>query len=179
MSAWRFRPDGGLQLTLVHRVRHSGCAQLCAPLAQPRSLSYAGTPSTCVPNVTDVDTYTSWVSASVSELVVRRGFSNIDTLVFFTEPLSYDSGVIPPGYTQETFYAVVLRALHTRLVEDGVRSLVQIMAPNDGGISTPSMTAALQWTVSTLNDYVDVYSSHDYNMADYSAWFEVLSAGEL
>lgn len=138
----------------------------------------AGTPSTCVPNSTDVDTYTSWVSASVSELVVRRGFPNVDTLVFFTEPLSYNSGIIPPGYTQETFFAIVLGALHARLVADGVRSLVRIMAPNDGGISSPSMTAALQWTVSTLDEFVDVYSSHDYSLAGYSAWYDVFSAGE-
>lgn len=137
-----------------------------------------GTPSTCVPNASDVAIYTAWVSASVSELVVRRGFSNIDTLVFFTEPLSYNSGNVPPGYTQESFFAVVLQALHERLVADGVRSLVQIMAPNDGGIATSPMTAALQWTVDTLNDYVDVYSSHDYSLNGYASWYSVLSAGE-
>lgn len=81
-----------------------------------------------------------------------------------------ESGNIPPGYTQESFFAVVLSALHNRLVADGLRSLVQIMAPNDGGISTASMLAALQWSVDTLDDYIDVYSSHDYSMSGYSSW---------
>ena len=69
----------------------------------------------------------------------------------------------------------MLQSLHERLVADGVRTLVKIMAPNDGGISQVSMLEALQWTVTTLDEFVDVYSSHDYNMNGYENWYYVLA----
>ena len=41
-----------------------------------------------------------WISESARELVLRRGLTNAATLLLFTEPLSYDSGIVPPNYTQ-------------------------------------------------------------------------------
>lgn len=52
----------------------------------------AGPPSNCTPTPASLDVYTAWVSATVRELVVARGYTNVDTLLLFTEPLTYDSG---------------------------------------------------------------------------------------
>jgi hypothetical protein len=96
-------------------------------------------PSTCTPNATSLAVYTSWVSAMVTELIVRRGLTNANTIIGFTEPLQYTSGNIPPGYTQNSWYVATLTALHAQLQADGVRHLVRIMGPNDGGFDSPEV----------------------------------------
>jgi hypothetical protein len=115
-----------------------------------------GKPANCTPSNASLAVYTKWISATARELVVNRGFKNAATLLLFTEPLSYDSGIVPPGYTQvcrvcvngiqctalhgasacmrdlcqESYYVYVIRALHERMVADGTRDLVAFMGPN-------------------------------------------------
>ena len=135
-----------------------------------------GTPSNCTPTNASVDVYTAWVSASVHELIVVRGLTAIKTLLFFTEPLTYDSGNVPVGYTQQSFYAFVAQALQARMVADGTRGLVALQGPNDGSLASASGLSALNFTVSEMGDVLDAYSSHDYNLADYAAWLAAFQA---
>lgn len=97
--------------------------------------------------MTSLAVYTSWVSAVVTELIVRRGFTNANLLVAFTEPLQYDSGTVPPGYTQNSWYVATLTALHAQLTADGVRHLVRIMGPNDGGYDSPAVQQVREMSV--------------------------------
>lgn len=106
------------------------------------------------------------------ELVLVRGHTNVDTLLLFTEPLpdrNWPNG-FPPGVTAEEEYAMLVRALHARMLADGTRSLVAFHGPNDGGLSSAAGVAALQWAVAELSDVLDIVSSHDYNRAGYAAW---------
>jgi len=136
-----------------------------------------GLPSTCTPDDASLAIYTAWVSASLRELVIRRGFTNIKILVVFTEPLGYASGLLPPGYTQETYYAHAAKALHAQLVADGVRDLVSLMGPNDGGLAGAPALQQLAFTVTNLDDVLDIYSSHDYSAPDYAGWLALFRAG--
>ncbi len=117
-----------------------------------------------------MDIYTAWISGTVTELVVRRNLTVLKTLLMFTEPLSYTAGNIPAGYTQQTFYVYAVTALHNRLLADGVRHLVSLLGPNDGGLSSSTDQAALNFTVAQLGGVLDIWSSHDYDLQGYAAW---------
>lgn len=132
-----------------------------------------GSPATCTPDDASLAIYTAWISQSVAELVQRRGLTNVGTLLLFTEPFTYDSGNMPPGYTQQTYYTYAVHALHRRMVADGTRQLVKFLGPNDGGLSWPSIVQALNFSVSTMNDVIDIWSSHDYDMGTYARWLQM------
>jgi hypothetical protein len=134
-----------------------------------------GQPSNCTPAASDVAIYTNWISETVRELVLHRGFSNVDTLLLFTEPLTYDSGNVPPNMTQQSFYVSVARALHAQMLQDGTRHLVRFHAPNDGGIDSDPDMQALQYCVSELADVVDIWTSHTYELPDYASWYAVFA----
>ena len=141
----------------------------------PQCTCGAGAPANCTPSPASIDVFTAWVSASVRELVVARGLTNLDTLLLFTEPFPTPAGLLPPGVTQEQLYATVVRALHARMVAEGTRGLVKFHGPNDGGLSSPVAMAALQWAALELRDVLDVFSSHDYNLAGYAAWLDLFT----
>ena len=58
-----------------------------------------GTPANCTPSNASLLVYSEWISETARELVTRRGLSNAATFLLFTEPLSYESGNVPSGYT--------------------------------------------------------------------------------
>ena len=133
-------------------------------------------PSTCTPAVPqDVNTYTKWISDSLYQLIVVKGFTNIKYGTLFTEPLSYQSGNLPSGYTQDSFYSYVANALVNQLNTDGRRGLIKIIGPNTTALSTT--IAPLQFAVSNLNNVFDIYSSHDYSLSGYPAWNSAVQNG--
>lgn len=64
----------------------------------------AGKPANCTPTNASLAIFTEWISETARELVQRRGLSNAATLLLFTEPLSYESGIVPPGFNQVTLH---------------------------------------------------------------------------
>lgn len=125
----------------------------------------------CTPRIPeDVDIYTKWVSDSVHHLINVRGFTNVKYLILFTEPLSYNSGTVPPGYSQTSYYELVGGALHTRLVNDGRRNLVKIVGPNGTSLAQSQGLSSLQTIRNSLNGVIDIYSGHDYSLSGYQAW---------
>jgi hypothetical protein len=116
----------------------------------------------------DIERYTSWVSESLFQIITVRGFSHVRYLILFTEPTSYESGIVPPGETQWSYYVKVVKALHQRLVDDRRRDLVRFVSPNNsfGG-------KHLAEAVKELNEGIDVYSGHDYNKRNYSEWLQL------
>lgn len=131
----------------------------------------------------DVAQFATWTAESLHQLRNVRGFTNIKYLVLFTEPLNYDSGKIPDGYTQEEYYAEVVRAIHVKLVAENLRYDVKLVGPNSG--STDS-GAWVDWARDNLDDVIDIYSWHTYNGGKYSdnppkeyeGWCDVVEAGK-
>lgn len=121
--------------------------------------------------VNDIPRYTTWVSESLRQMIEVRGFDHIRYLFLLTEPTSYASGIVPSGFTQWSYYARMMRALHERLTQDGRRGLVKLVGPNNthGGMH-------LVEAVKDLDDVLDIYSGHDYNKADYAEWFSMCQA---
>jgi len=101
-----------------------------------------------------VQNYANWVSETVHQLIEVRGFTNIKILVLFTEPQNLKSKL--KSY-QDWFDCS--KAAHDALVRDGRRHLVKLMGPNEGSTDTSEM---LHWAVENSNEYIDIYSSHNY-----------------
>ena len=131
----------------------------------------AGLPGNCTPTNSSLQVYYEWISETAKELVVTRGLTNAATLLVFTEPLDYASGLLPAGYTQDSFYALVVRGLHAYMTAAGTRSLVRFQGPNGVNLN------GLSFAVSNLNDVLDVFSCHDYSLGGYSHWLAKFTAG--
>ena len=130
----------------------------------------AGLPGNCTPTNATLSTYYEFVSETARELVVTRGLNNAATFLIFTEPLDYNSGLIPPGYTQESFYAYVVRGLHAYMTAAGTRSLVLFQGPNGVNLN------GLQFAVDNLAGVLDIFSCHDYSLAGYAGWLAKFTA---
>jgi hypothetical protein len=113
----------------------------------------------------DPQNFAAWVSESLHQIIEVKGFTNVKYGILFTEPTGYESGTVPSGYSQWSYYVKMVKAIHTQLVTDGRRSLVKLVGPNNccGAVHLSS-------AVSELNNEIDIYSGHDYNYADYSGW---------
>ena len=116
----------------------------------------------------DLDRFPRWVSNTVHEIVEKRGFHNVKYLILLTEPTSYETGVVPPGETQWSYYVKMMHAIDQRLRADGRRSLVKLVGPNNSYGGKHLKEAAAE-----LNDVLDIYSGHDYNKRDYDEWFDM------
>ena len=116
----------------------------------------------------DIDLYTRWVSESLDQIIMARGFDNVRYLVLFTEPTSYESGIIPQGETQWSYYVRVVKALHQRLLIAGQRGLVRLVGPNNAFQGVHLAEAAAE-----LDGVIDIYSGHDYNQPGYAEWYNV------
>lgn len=110
--------------------------------------------------------YADWVSETVRQLVVLRGFTNIKILVLFTEPRK-PGGVMPA--TSEPFSETnreamfrlwndCVNAAAAALRRDGLRDKVLLMGPNCGHLISAQM---LKWTAENATE-IDLYSSHTY-----------------
>ncbi|MBU4151751.1 MAG: discoidin domain-containing protein [Proteobacteria bacterium] len=115
----------------------------------------------------DRDSYCQWVSESIHQIVQVRGFTNVKYIFMFTEP-SDGYGDTPHAKKVWDYYKDVLLAANRRLVDDGRRHLVKIIGPN-----TSQAPLWLDETTRELNDVVDIYASHTYNLTTYQAWYEV------
>jgi hypothetical protein len=126
--------------------------------------TYLGSPSP-VP-ARDLDRFPRWVSDAVHEIVEKRGFRNVKYLILFTEPTSYETGLVPAGETQWSYYVKMMRAIDRQLRADGRRGLVKLVGPNNsfGGVH-------LKQAAAELNAVLDIYSGHDYNKGGYDEWF--------
>jgi hypothetical protein len=126
--------------------------------------TYMGSPS---PDpARDLVRYPHWVSDAVHEIVEKHGFRNVKYLILLTEPTSYESGIVPKGETQWSYYAKMVHAIDRQLRADGRRALVKLVGPNNsfGGVH-------LKEAAAELNDVLDIYSGHDYNKRGYDEWF--------
>ncbi len=105
--------------------------------------------------------YGDWVSETVKQLIIKRGFTNIKIFVMFTEP-QHKSGVLDEKSAYECWLEGV-KAAHNALVRDGLRDKVKLMGPNEGSTITSVM---LHWAAEHAKEYIDIYSSHTYQFVD-------------
>ena len=129
-----------------------------------------GPPANCTPSDASLAVYSDWISQTAAELK-RRGFSHASTFLLFTEPLSYESGIVPTGWNQTSYYLYAVRFLHNYMVARGTRSLVRFLAPN-GDADVAGVAAC----VAGLADIIDIWSSHDYSKPTYAAWLATFEA---
>jgi hypothetical protein len=116
----------------------------------------------------DLDRFPRWVSSTVHEIVEERGFRNVKYLILLTEPTSYETGEVPKGETQWSYYVKMMHAIDQRLRADGRRGLVKLVGPNNSYGGKHLKEAAAE-----LNDVLDIFSGHDYNKRDYDEWFDM------
>ncbi len=127
----------------------------------------------------DPDRYALWIKESLHELLEVRGYDNIKYLILFTEPLNYNSGIIPKGFTQEEYYEIICRKINDELVKEGLRSRIKFVAPNSGSTRNGQWVG---WTKNKLDDIIDIYSWHDYNATrwdrEYGGWKDIVEQGK-
>ena len=102
--------------------------------------------------------YGDWVSETVKQLIIKRGFTNIKIFVMFTEP-QRSSGACPENMSAYDCWYESVQAAHNALVRDGLRDKIKLMGPNEGSTVTSEM---LHWAAEHANEYLDIYSSHTY-----------------
>ena len=105
--------------------------------------------------------YGDWVSETVKQLIIKRGFTNIKIFVMFTEPQRY-SGVFPEKHPYDCWLEGV-EAAHNALIRDGLRDKIKLMGPNEGSTTTSDM---LHWLAERANNFIDIYSSHAYQFVE-------------
>lgn len=104
-----------------------------------------------------VKNYGDWVSESLHQIVEVRGFTNVKIFVMFTEPQG-PNNLLDRKWKYGVWLDAV-RAAHEALVRDGRRHLIKLMGPNEGSTDTSVM---VKWVAENANEYVDIYSSHNY-----------------
>ncbi|MBE6760790.1 MAG: hypothetical protein E7551_00715 [Ruminococcaceae bacterium] len=107
-----------------------------------------------------VKKYAEWVSETLHQLIEVRGFTNITYIHLFTEPqygtkFNYQ---IDNKHAYELWFDCA-KAVTEQLIADGRRNLVKIIGPNEGSTATSIMN---KWVAENADEYVDVYSSHNY-----------------
>ena len=104
--------------------------------------------------------YAEWVSESLYQIVELRGFTNVTYIELFTEPqygIKFNY-LIDNKHAYE-LWADCAKAVTEQLIADGRRNLVKIIGPNEGSTSTSIMN---KWVAENAAEYVDIFSSHNY-----------------
>ena len=136
--------------------------------------TYMGTNPFRGMSLTDmVEAYSRWATESLREIIVERGYTNVQYGVLFTEPS--DSAVYKENgqvVTEWELYVRLTKALDARLKAEGLRGLVKLTGPQvtfkesfsvqdkDGNTS---LEQEIQWWIDRIDDYIDVYTFHWYN----------------
>jgi len=103
----------------------------------------------------DLDAYGRSASALLDELIVQRGYDNVDYLTFYNEPNgSWD---FEGPADQKAYYAEMARKVHEQLQTDGLRDEVQIWGPEE--VNAPDWT---EYMADNAADVFDQYSFHLY-----------------
>lgn len=128
----------------------------------------------------DPDRFALWVKESLHQLIEVKKYTNIKYLVLFTEPLNYNSGIIPKGITREEYYELVCKKINAELVKANLRDKIKIVGPNSGSTRNGQWVG---WAKEKLNDTIDIYSWHAYDATrwdrEYGGWKEIVELGKI
>jgi hypothetical protein len=127
----------------------------------------------------DPGRYAEWVCESLRRLIVEKKYTNIKYLVLFTEPLNYNSGAVPVGFTQPEYYEKVCKKINAELIKAGLREKIKIVGPNSGSARAGEWVG---WAKDKLDGVIDIYSWHAYNATrwdrEYGGWREIVERGK-
>lgn len=113
-----------------------------------------GAPDPYISAPADLPAYGASASALLQELIHERGYDNVEHLTFYNEPNgSWDFWA--PGDEME-YYADMARAVHDRLVADGLRDDVQIWGPEE--------VNAVEWTAYMAEHAGDVFDQYSFHL---------------
>jgi hypothetical protein len=104
------------------------------------------------------------MSKSLNQIIKVRGYTNVKYVMLFTEP-DYESGKVPPGYTQYQAWKEAVTILNNKLTADGTRGLVKFVGPNHCCWHEVTKVA------NELNNVIDIYTAHNYNEPGYDEWY--------
>lgn len=128
--------------------------------------------------------YSEWVSQSLEQIIVKKGFTNVKYAVLFTEPYSRATLTgrkvsditeadkkTPGGALRQTdWYVDMVKVLDAQLKTDGIRNKIKLVGPNVvlrddiANLDNPNITSSerIEWWIEKLDKYIDVYSFHWY-----------------
>ena len=115
------------------------------------------------------DKFSIWIAKALEYFIIVKEYTNIEYLVLFTEPTSYEAGPVPDGLDDLSAYEICCRKIHERLIEYGLRDRVKLMGPN--GVFTSHEDKQLAYCVEHLNDVIDIYTYHTYAWLD-NGWMK-------
>jgi|GEM_PF-249706 len=128
----------------------------------------------------DIQRFSEWVKESLHQLIEVNKYTNIKYLVLFTEPLNYNSGIVPQGYTQYGYYEKVCKKINEELIKANLRDRIKIVGPNSGSTRTGEWVG---WAKNNLDSVIDIYSWHNYNGTrwdrEYGGWKEIVERGKV
>lgn len=118
-----------------------------------------------------IDMYTDWVKLFIEEVIIKRGY-DIEYFVMFTEPYHFNEYTffVAPG-KKETKNAWevtvdVIKATDKKLKDEGLRDMVKLTGPQYGLTKEfyegETLEEEINWWISRINDYIDVYTFHWY-----------------
>lgn len=125
----------------------------------------------------DLDAYAKSCAATMYELYVKRGYTNMDMLTFFNEPFNtYDFlGFV----NMKDYFCMMLELVDKELKAKGIRDDIEVWAIEQGSISigTPHFT---DYVYERANQYFDVCTPHYYygthgEENDYSTAFDTFA----
>lgn len=99
-------------------------------------------------------------------LILEKGFTNIKYLSLFIEPTTNERRPIPDGFPDVwSYYVVVVKAIHERLIKGGIRDKVKLVGPNNSERGRHIANA-----VADLSNEIDIFSGHFYNYVQHWEW---------
>ena len=118
-----------------------------------------------------IDMYADWVKLFIEEVIIKRGY-DIEYFVMFTEPYHFNEYTffVAPG-KKETKNAWevtvdVIKATDKKLKDEGLRDMVKLTGPQYGLTKEfyegETLEEEINWWISRINDYIDVYTFHWY-----------------
>ena len=125
----------------------------------------------------DLDAYAKSCAATMYELYVNRGYTNMDMLTFFNEPFhNYDY----VGFVNmKEYFCMMLELVDKELKAKGIRDDIEVWAIEQGSITieTPQFT---DYVYERANQYFDVCTPHYYygthgEENDYSTAFDTFA----
>ena len=127
------------------------------------------------------EAYSQWVTESIRQIIVERGFDNVKYGTVFTEPyvrisitgkrLEGTSDEITGNTLSQTdWYAdYAVPALDSALKSAGLRDKILLVGPNialrddvSGSPYTKTLEERVSWWIGKLNSHIDIYSFHWY-----------------
>jgi hypothetical protein len=105
--------------------------------------------------------FAAWVSESVRQIVVERGFDNVKYLIMMTEPTTSPWGKAPEDWELWPYYVKVIRGVDEKMKMDKTRNLVKFVGPNNHAVGSFEQLRLTESTME-LQDVLDIYGAHTY-----------------